>query len=83
MGQYHFKAIDGNGVHSCALDIAKKYNKEKFMADKPELIRKISPYLELYEHPKFGDEYPLVAVIGNDCFLTYFYDVPEMYELKE
>ena len=60
----------------------KLYNKEKMMSKNPTLIGCVAG-IKFYEHPDYGDEYPLVAVKDDECGLTDFCELPELEELGE
>lgn len=62
--------------------IIKPYNKEKVMAKKPTLIGCVSG-IRFYEHPTFGDEYPLIASRGSEFGLTELWEVPTLEELVD
>lgn len=65
--------------------IERKFNKDKFLATNPTKIGTVfsdkGQRVDFFEHPFHGDESPLVAIIGDQCGLTGFWDLPEKEEL--
>ena len=61
--------------------IIKPYSKTKFLSAKPELIGIVND-VEFYEHPRLGDECPLIAIQGEQCGVSEFYELPSTEELK-
>ena len=61
--------------------IVKRYSKAKVMADNPTRIGIVGG-VHFYEHPRLGDEVGLIAVDGELCGLTDFYDLPDLQELS-
>ena len=62
--------------------LTKRYNIQKFMASDPYLMEEVGEHC-FYEHPIYGDESPLVVVVGDVCGLTTFWDVPTIEELED
>lgn len=62
--------------------IIKPYNRAQLMADNPMIIGTVRG-IDFYEHPKFGDEVPLIADFNGKCGLTNFRDLPTLEELAE
>jgi hypothetical protein len=61
--------------------IVKKYSKARVLSDKPVLIGIVAG-IKFYEHPRKGDESPLIADDGVGNFgLTDFWEVPTIEEL--
>ena len=60
--------------------ITRTYNKEKVFKLKPALIGVVHG-IRFYEHPLHGDHYPLIAVKGDQCGLTDYWDMPTVEEL--
>lgn len=58
----------------------KRYKKATVMKDNPVLIGVVAG-IRFYEHPIFGDEYPLIAVIKEKCGLTNFWEIPSLEQL--
>lgn len=61
-------------------EIVKPYNREKVMADNPTLVGVVGG-IKFYEHPKFGDESPLIADTGDQFGLTDFWELPSLSDL--
>ncbi len=55
----------------------KQYNKRLFMAHNPKLIGVILG-VKFYENPIYGDERELIAVVGEKCFLTEFFELDDI-----
>jgi hypothetical protein len=49
---------------------------DKFMAKDPTRLGMVFGVVELYEHPRYGDEHPLIGVnhISRIAFDTGYYD---------
>lgn len=61
----------------------KLYPKAKeFLAAKPTLICTVAG-VRFYEHPVYGDEYPLVAIVGGKKKTTSFLEVPTLDEVLD
>lgn len=58
----------------------KRYKKSTIMKDNPVLIGVVSG-IRFYEHPIFGDESPLIAIVGDKCGLTDFWELPSLEQL--
>jgi hypothetical protein len=56
----------------------KKYIPSRVFAENPTLIGTVSG-IEYYEHPRYGDEYPLIAYDRelNLMGLSNFWELPE------
>lgn len=65
-----------------AMLIYRKFNREKFLGDNPTLIGVVAG-IKFYEHPKKGDESPLIADTGTEIGLTDFWELPEITDLYE
>ncbi len=62
--------------------ILKPYSKAKVLGDNPTLIGTVDG-IDFYEHPRLGDESPLIAIIGETCGLCSFYELPNLHELRD
>ena len=60
----------------------REWNKDKFMRRNPELIGTVAG-IQFYEHPIMGDECPLVAIQGEHCGLTEFYELPTHDDIEQ
>lgn len=55
----------------------------RFWDSNPTLIGTVAG-VRFYEHPQFGDEYPLIAVLpGGDVGLSCFWEVPDIEDLED
>lgn len=61
--------------------ITKPYSREKVMADNPTLSGVVGE-VKFYEHPKFGDESPLIADTGDQFGLTDHWELPSLEEIQ-
>lgn len=60
----------------------KKYNAEQVFKDSPTLVGVVGG-VQFYEHPKFGDDYPLIAYDRKtkEMVLSTFWELPALNEL--
>jgi hypothetical protein len=79
--QYKGRYLEILGIKRATEMIKKNYNKQNFIDKKPILIG-IVRGVKFYEHPIFGDESPLVAIMGDKCGLTDFWEIPTIEELN-
>jgi hypothetical protein len=57
------------------ISIVKKLNREKFFSKRPAFLFKMGG-IAFYEHPVYGDGYPIIADDGKLCGVTDYYDRP-------
>jgi len=57
-------------------------SREKFLLKNPTLVGVVGNY-RFYEHPFYGDEYPLLADDGKNVYVSCFYDLPTIWEIAD
>ena len=58
----------------------KEISKEKFMGKNPTLVGSVAG-VSFYEHPIYGDDVALIAVKGEKCGYSHWYDLPTLEEI--
>lgn len=59
-----------------------RMSRKKFLSFKPTKIGTVGG-ISFYEHPTMGDEFPLIALVGQSAVATEWWELPFRDEVDE